>query len=258
MRSWQRGDFVYPDKIKTDKEGEDEIMRDQSELEAALSYRFEDKELLLAALTHSSYANEQRSKNRPTSSNERLEFLGDAVLELYITSYLYYKYPRATEGELARMRERLVCEAALASAAASIGLGDFLRLGKGEEQHGSRSRPSILADALEALIAAVHIDSGEAETERLIIELFGNAIDSAYRATVGDPKTRLQQLVQQGGIEELTYRVVREDGPLHRPYFEVEALINSNVVGRGSGKSKRDAEQSAAKEALALFGISEN
>ncbi len=232
-------------------------LKDPSELETVLSYRFEEKDLLFLAVTHSSYANEQRSKNRPTESNERLEFLGDAVLELYITSYLYYRYPRASEGELARMRERLVCEEALASAAASIGLGDFLRLGKGEEQMGSRSRPSILADALEALIAAVHIDSGEAETERLILQLFGDAIDIAYRATVGDPKTRLQQLVQQGGIEELTYRVVREDGPEHRRCFEVEALINSNVVGRGSGKSKRDAEQNAAREALTLFGISE-
>ena len=227
------------------------------DLQALLSYRFEDEELLLRALTHSSYANEQRSKNRHTDSNERLEFLGDAVLELYITSYLYYKYPRASEGELARMRERLVCEQALADAAASIRLGEFLRLGKGEEQLGSRGRPSLLADALEALIAAVHIDSGEAETERLILRLFGDSIESAYRATVGDPKTRLQQLVQQGGSEELTYRVVREAGPEHCRRFEVEALINSNVVGKGIGKSKRDAEQNAAREALLLFGISE-
>ena len=135
--------------------------------------------------------------------------------------------------------------------------GGFLRLGKGEEQTGRRSRPSILADALEALVAAVHIDSGEAETERLILYLFGDAIESAYQTTVGDPKTRLQQLVQQGGIEELTYCVVREDGPEHQRIFEVEARLNSNVVGRGSGKSKRDAEQNAAKEALMLFGVSE-
>ncbi len=233
------------------------IGRNPEELEALLAYRFADRELLKRAVTHSSYANEESSKNRPTESNERLEFLGDAVLELYITSYLYYKYPRASEGDLARMRQRLVCEETLAAAARTIALGDHLRLGKGEEQNGSRERPSILADALEALIAAVHIDSGEAETERLILRLFGDAIESAYQTTVGDPKTRLQQLVQQGGIEELTYRVVAEEGPEHRRRFVVEAMINSNVVGRGSGMSKRDAEQNAAREALSLFGIPE-
>ncbi len=231
------------------------VGRDPTELEEKLGYRFEDRTLLYRAVTHSSYANEERSKNRPTVSNERLEFLGDAVLELYISSYLYYKYPRDPEGNLTRMRQKLVCEETLAAAARAIGLGEYLLIGKGEEQTGSRERPSILADALEALVAAVHIDSGEAETERLILFLFGDALDSCARLMMGDCKTRLQQLVQQDGIEELTYRVVREDGPEHNRHFEVEARINSNVVGRGSGKSKRDAEQNAAREALRLFGV---
>ena len=231
------------------------VGRDPTELEVTLGYRFEDRELLHRAVTHSSYANEERSKNRHAVSNERLEFLGDAVLELYISSYLYYKYPRDPEGNLTRMRQKLVCEDTLATVARAIGLGEYLLIGKGEEQTGSRERPSILADALEALVAAVHIDSGEAETERLILFLFGDALDSCDRLMMGDYKTRLQQLVQQDGIEELNYRVVREDGPEHNKHFEVEALINSNVVGRGSGKSKRDAEQNAAREALRLFGV---
>lgn len=231
------------------------IGRNPSDLEAEIGYRFEDRELLNRAVTHSSFANEQRSKNRPIESNERLEFLGDAVLELYISSYLYYKYPRDPEGNLTRMRQSLVCEETLASAARSIRLGEYLLIGKGEEQSGSRERPSILADALEALVAAVHIDSGETETERLILYLFGDALDCCDRLMMGDFKTRLQQLVQQDGAEQLTYRVTREDGPEHNKHFEVQALINSNVVGCGNGKSKRDAEQNAAKEALRLFGI---
>lgn len=231
------------------------IGRDPAELEERLGYRFEDRELLYRAVTHSSYANEESSRNRPTVSNERLEFLGDAVLELYISSYLYYKYPNDPEGNLTRMRQKLVCEETLASAARAIGLGEYLSIGKGEEQTGSRERPSILADALEALVAAVHIDSGETQTERLILFLFGDALDRCDRVMMGDCKTRLQQLVQQDGIEELTYCVVREDGPEHDRRFEVEARINSNVVGRGSGKSKRDAEQNAAREALRLFGV---
>jgi ribonuclease-3 len=230
--------------------------QDILELETALGYTFRDPELLCRAMTHSSYANEQRAKGRPIASNERLEFLGDAVLELTVSQYLFLKYPKDAEGDLTRIRQQLVCEETLARVAERIGLGAYLSIGKGEEQSGSRSRPSILADAMEALIAAIHLDSSGEADERILLSLLRDEIAIVEHLRFGDYKTRLQQLVQQDGKEELTYRVVREDGPEHNKHFEVEALINSNVVGRGSGKSKRDAEQTAAKEALVLFGVS--
>lgn len=224
--------------------------RDAKELENLIGYRFRDPGLLVGALTHSSYANEMKGKVAGVFSNERLEFLGDAVLEEIVTRYLYSTCPDEGEGNLTRMRRTLVCEETLAAAARSIELGDFLYLGHGEEMQGGRELPSILADALEALFAAVRLDGGIDEAEKLIrrIVLSRECPDADY-------KTRLQELVQQDGIEELSYRVIREDGPEHSKVFEVEARINSNAVGRGTGKSKREAEQNAAKEALSLFGI---
>lgn len=226
-----------------------------AELEVALGYCFHEPSLLCAALTHSSYANEKRAKNPALQSNERLEFLGDAVLELTISQYLFEQYPTDSEGDLTRIRQQLVCEETLARAASSISLGRYLSVGKGEEQNGSRTRPSILADAMEALIAAVHLDSQGKETKRILLTLLASELRSAENLRNGDYKTRLQQLVQQDGVEELTYRVIRENGPEHNKMFEVEARINSNVVGYGAGKSKRDAEQNAAREALRLFGM---
>ncbi|MBR5043749.1 MAG: ribonuclease III [Clostridia bacterium] len=211
---------------------------------------FRDSGLLLAALTHSSYANEMKGKIPGIKSNERLEFLGDAILEEIVTRYLYATYPDAGEGELTRLRKSIVCEETLAAAARSIELGDYLFLGHGEEMQGSRALDSILADALEALVAAVRLDGGIEQAENLIKRTV-----LSQKVSDADYKTRLQQLVQQDGIEELSYRVVREDGPEHSKVFEVEAMINSNPVGRGTGKTKRDAEQMAAREALILFGI---
>ena len=226
------------------------VGRDVKELENSIGYSFRDPGLLPAALTHSSYANEMKGKIPGIKSNERLEFLGDAILEEIVTRYLYATYPDAGEGDLTRLRKSIVCEETLASAARSIELGEYLFLGHGEEMQGSRALDSILADALEALVAAVRLDGGIEEAENLIKRTV-----LSQKISDADYKTRLQQLVQQDGIEELSYRVVREDGPEHSKVFEVEAMINSNPVGRGTGKSKRDAEQNAAREALRLFGI---
>ncbi len=226
-----------------------------TELEGLLGYRFRDQHLLDAAMTHSSFANEERDRSHACSSNERLEFLGDSVLGFHISCYLYETYPNDPEGVLARMRQELVCEGTLARVARRISLGKFLSLGKGEEQTGSRERSSILADALEALIASVHLDGSGEGTAEVIRRLFESELLGCRHFLAGDYKTRLQQLVQQDGMEELTYRVSRESGPEHDKKFEVEACLNSNVVGVGYGKTKRDAEQMAAKIALSLFGI---
>ena len=226
------------------------VGRDVKELENSIGYSFRDPGLLPAALTHSSYANEMKGKIPGIKSNERLEFLGDAILEEIVTRYLYATYPDAGEGDLTRLRKSIVCEETLASAARSIELGKYLFLGHGEEMQGSRALDSILADALEALVAAVRLDGGIEQAENLIKRTV-----LSQKISDADYKTRLQQLVQQDGIEELSYRVVREDGPEHSKVFEVEAMINSNPVGRGTGKTKREAEQMAAREALKLFGI---
>lgn len=225
--------------------------RDPIELEVKIGYRFSDRRLLTEAVTHSSYANE----HRPTPSNERLEFLGDAVLELAVSRYLYRFYPQYTEGDLTKLRQQLVCEETLAELAGELSLGSYLSVGKGEEAAGSRARPSILADALEALIAAVDLDSHGASTEELVLRLFADRLRDSHQLAAIDYKTKLQQLVQQDGNEELRYEIVSVSGPEHDKLFEVQAYINSNAVGCGSGKSKRDAEQSAAREALLLFGV---
>ena len=224
--------------------------REIKELESAIGYRFRDPDLLSTALTHSSYQNEMKGKIAGIKSNERLEFLGDAILEEIVTRHLFETFPDDGEGKLTTMRKSLVCEETLADAARSVGLGKYLRLGHGEELQGSRDLPSLLSDAFEALIAAVRLDGGIQEAENLIrrVVLTRGSVPIDY-------KTRLQQFVQQDGKEELSYRVIHEDGPEHNKVFEVEALINSNSVGRGTGKSKRDAEQNAAREALSLFGI---
>ncbi len=224
---------------------------DPLELQEKLGYVFSDPRLLLEAVTHSSYANE----HKPTPSNERLEFLGDAVLEVTVSRYLYHAYPRSPEGDLTKLRQQLVCEDTLAELAKSLSLGSYLAVGKGEEPVGARERASILADALEALIAAVDLDSSGSATEGLIHRIFGNRLRFLTQSSSVDYKTRLQQLVQQDGNEELRYEIVSATGPEHDKLFQVQAYINSNAVGCGSGKSRRDAEQSAAREALLLFGV---
>ncbi len=216
-------------------------------------YVFRDPSLLETALTHSSYSHENKGT---CEDNERLEFLGDAVLGTAISTLLYRYYPNEREGSLSAYRQTIVCEASLARIATALRVGDMLRLGNGELQHNGREKRSILADAVEAIIAAVYLDCGGYMDER-VIRLIETLFEKEIRACVTrglDYKSRLQQVVEQDGTERLEYRVVSVDGPVHSPRFTVHALLNSNVIGRAVGRSKQEAEQGAAKEALALFG----
>lgn len=233
--------------------------RDPSGLEKQAGYTFADKSLLARALTHSSYSNESGVKNHHLLCNERLEFLGDSVLSIITSKYLYERFPDCPEGELTRMRSELVCERALSSYALQLGLGDYMLLGVGEEKNNGRQRKSILADAFEALIAAIYIDSGSCgfeNVQKFLLPFICEEIKSLGRQGFSaDPKTTLQQFVQQAEGDFLEYVTVRESGPDHMKEFFVEARLNSNVIGRGRGRSKREAEQNAAKEALALFHV---
>ena len=233
------------------------IGKEAVELATKIGYTFTDLTHLETALTHSSYTNEMRKKGIKASSNERLEFLGDAVLEIVISEYLYSNYSKYREGALTKMRQQLVCEKTLARIATRLGIGDYLNLGNSEESTDLRHRPKILADALEALIAAVYLDSTSRDDEsykQIILSLFINELDFAVSQRT-DYKTMLQQLAEQEGTSLLEYRVISEEGPEHDKLFTVEAIINNNVVGSGSAPNKKDAEMIAAKMALQLFGV---
>lgn len=222
-----------------------------SELEKRIGYTFQDQELIYEALSHSSYANEKKKQRR---SNERLEFLGDSVLSLVVSQYLFVHYPDLPEGELTKIRAALVCEKSLHKFALQIGLGDFLMLGKGEAHTGGRERPSILADAFEAVIAAIYLDSGLEAARRHILHFIPEHIPENRSVLFGDYKTALQEVIQKNPEEKVEYLLTSESGPDHNKSFVVEVCLNSNVIGTGEGKSKKEAEQMAAKEALALMG----
>jgi ribonuclease-3 len=231
--------------------------KDSLRLQDKLSYTFRDISHLDSALTHSSYTNEMRTRGIKAVSNERLEFLGDAVLQLVISEKLYDSYDKHREGALTKMRQQLVCEKTLARIAMSIDLGVYINLGNGEENSDCRSRPKILADTLEAVIAAVYLDSmarGSDDYKRVILKLFESEFSLASRQRT-DFKTRLQQLAEQDGSAFLEYRVLLEEGPDHNKSFTVAAYINNNEVGRGVGRTKKLAEMQAAKRALKLFGV---
>ena len=235
-------------------------MTDTGLLEENIGYRFKNGELLTRALTHSSYSNESGQRNHHMFCNERLEFLGDSVLSIITSNYLYKNFTDCPEGELTRMRAEVVCERALSGYSDAIGLGRYLLLGVGEEKNNGRQRRSILADAFEALLAAIYLDAGEngmAEAERFLMPFIIKEIECVRKkgSFNGDPKTLLQQFVQQAEGDFLEYAVVGESGPDHMKTFKVEARLNSNVIGRGEGRSKREAEQNAAREALALFSV---
>ena len=217
------------------------------DLEAALGYRFQNIQLLQNALTHSSYANERWHNS--LLSNERLEFLGDSVLGMLVAEYLYHSFPNRPEGELTRMRADMVCEQTLAAAANKIGIGEHLLLGHGEEQGGGRSRNSILADAMESVIAACFLDGGLGAA-LTVVQKFILVEVPVTRLHNVDYKTRLQELVQQKKNQTLSYALVGESGPDHDKQFVVEVRLNGNVVGSGSGSSKKRAEQSAAASAI--------
>lgn len=218
-----------------------------------LDYTFKNPELLKNALTHSSYANEHR--DRGVKNNERLEFLGDSVLGLICTKYIWNHYKNMPEGELTKLRSAIVCESSLYEFGLSIGLCDDLLLGKGEKSSGGGRRPSVLSDACEAVIAAVYLDGGFEEAEKFIIGFIKEKAEEIIRShTTVDYKTLLQEIVQKNHEETLSYRLKSESGPDHDKRFEVEVLINSNVIATGEGKSKKLAEQAAAKQALELMG----
>ncbi len=230
------------------------------ELQTKLGYRFQDPALLERALTHSSYSNETGARNHHLLSNERLEFLGDSVLSVISSEYLYRTYSHLPEGDLTRVRAALVCESALASYAEELGLGEYLLLGKGEKQSGGAKKPAVIADAFEAILAALYLDVGGAKALDRVAQFLLPFLKKAmtllpdmggYHA---DCKSRLQEFVQKDkGTPE--YRLVGESGPDHNKTFHVEVYLDSNCIGRGEGHSKKHAEQAAARAALSLFGI---
>lgn len=221
-----------------------------AELQKAIGYTFKNEELLIGALTHSSYANENLSSGE---SNERLEFLGDSVLGFIAAEYFYKDRTRLPEGELTKLRAAAVCEKSLFSYSQKINLGSYLFLGKGEIITGGDSRPSILADAFEALLAAIYLDGGMGAAKAFALPFLKT---SALKSdTLRDHKTTLQEVIQKNPEETLDYVVVAESGPDHNKVFTVEVHLNNNVIGKGKGKSKKIAEQEAAKEALALMGL---
>ncbi len=232
--------------------------RKLSELEEKIGYTFKDKKLLLRALTHSSYSNEAKARGEEIECNERLEFLGDSVLSLIVTSYLFNKFKNSLEGELSKIRSFTVSEKPLSKYAAEIGLGNYLFLGHGEDNEYARKRPSLTSDAFEALIAAIYLDSGLKEASDFVLPFAIKNIDTLEKENLTiDYKSLLQQIVQQEQGEILEYELLEERGPAHDKEFLMAAKLNNNIIGKGRGKSKRAAEQSAAKKALELFGKSE-
>ena len=228
------------------------------ELEGKLGYTFKDRSLIIRALTHSSHSNETGERNHHLLCNERLEFLGDSVLSLVVSRHLYHHYQNEPEGDLTCMRKDVVCAPALARYARKIGLGECLLLGIGEDRNGGRDNENILADAFEAVLAALYIDtdSNLDTVAAFLLPLVEEDLkEYESKGTDRDYKTPLQQFIQQTEGDHLEYVLVHEEGPDHMKIFEVEARLNSNVIGRGKGRSKRKAEQAAAKDALALFGV---
>lgn len=223
---------------------------DINELQEKLGYKFNDEGLLLRALSHSSYVNENHSVG---GSNERLEFLGDSVLGFITAENFFKNYKNFPEGELTKLRAAMVCEKSLAGFAREIELGKYLMLGKGEMITGGRERPSIQADAFEAVIAAIYLDGGMDAARKFVLKYIDEAIKR--HQSVKDYKTILQEVVQRNPGEIVEYVLVGETGPDHDKRFEVEVHLNSNVIGRGIGKSKKRAEQEAAREALELMGL---
>ncbi len=231
--------------------------KDITQLEKAIGYTFKNKAILKDALTHSSYANELKARKISCECNERLEFLGDSVLSLVVSEYLFEEYSDLPEGELTQRRAALVQSSALASYSRDFGVGDFLLLGHGEEKNNGRSRQSTLENAFEAIIAAIYCDAGEEGFQKVrefVLPIIKKQLEGDFNTRHIDAKTELQQLIQQAEGDFLEYIVIGESGPDHAKTFSVEARLNSNVIGRGSGRSKREAEQLAATEALKLFG----
>lgn len=221
-------------------------MKQKTVLEKTIGYTFQEAPLLDHALTHSSYANEKRMKK--SASNERLEFLGDAVLELVSSEFIFNSQASMPEGDMTKLRASLVCEPTLAMCARQIHLGDYLLLGKGEEGTGGRERDSILSDALEAVIGAIYLDGGFTNAKEFIIRFILSDMDK--KKLFFDSKTILQEIVQSYSREPLSYELIKEEGPDHNKKFTVEARLGESVLSKGSGRTKKGAEQEAAYRAI--------
>lgn len=224
---------------------------DFTEFEKKIGYTFKNKELLHEALSHSSYANELK---RGRNSNERLEFLGDSVLSIVVSKHLFTHFKHLPEGELTKIRASLVCEKALFEFSKKIDLGKHILLGKGEENSGGRTRPSIVSDAFEAVIAAVFLDGGMVEAEKYVLSFVPKNLEANSSKSLHDYKTMLQEIIQKNPEERVEYVLADQTGPDHDRSFVVQVRLNSNVIGTGEGHSKKQAEQAAAREALSLMG----
>lgn len=223
-------------------------------IEEKIGYSFSNHELFINAMTHSSYSNEKKAKFHV--DNERLEFLGDSVLSIVVSEYLYKNYPKKLEGELTKARSKLVCESTLSNCAREIGIGEAVILGKGEELTGGRNRSSILADAFEALLAAIYLDSGFEEAKLFVLSQLSKYMDDAINGKIiQDYKTYLQEVVQLTKGNILEYILSGSKGPDHSKTFFVDVCLNGKVIGSGKGNSKKEAEQVAAKAAISYFEI---
>lgn len=218
------------------------------ELEEIIGYHFRDRNLLIKALTHSSFLNENKNPDAFPEDNERLEFFGDAIIEFLVSEYLFRQYAGIAEGDLTRLRASLVCEQSLAQCSRQIRLGEFLRMGKGEEATGGRERASVTSDAFEALTAAIYLDSGWQSAEEFVREHLLRAMESG--TLFFDAKTRLQETVQKKGGRNLQYEMISEEGPSHNKMFVAAACLDGREIGRGQGHSKKAAQQEAALAAL--------
>ena len=227
---------------------------DFTEFEKKIGYTFKNKELLHEALSHSSYANETKNGR---NSNERLEFLGDSVLSIVVSVHLFKHFKHLPEGDLTKIRASLVCEKALFEFANKIDLGKHILLGKGEENSGGRTRPSIVSDAFEAVIAAVYLDGGMEAAEKYVLSFIPKDLNANSSKALQDYKTMLQEIIQRNPEERVEYVLADQTGPDHDRKFVVQVRLNSNVIGTGEGHSKKQAEQAAAKEALRLMGYKE-
>lgn len=224
------------------------------ELEKKIGYTFKSKKLIKIALTHSSFSNESGGKFR---SYERLEFLGDSVLGVITSDYIFRTFPNLPEGELTKLRASLVCEKQLYEFSKELGLQKYIKLSRGERHCMGQDRPSILADVFESICAAIYLDSGIKEASEFVLKFVVNAIKNPKTQAIHDYKTDLQEIVQRNPGETINYNLVKETGPDHDKRFTVEVQINNNSLGKGSGRSKKEAEQRAAKSALSLMGYSE-
>lgn len=220
-------------------------------LQKKINYSFKNEKLLFEALSHSSFANE----NKNYKSNERLEFLGDSVLSIVVSDYIFKHFTHIPEGDLSKLRASLVCESSLFEFAKTIDLGSHIFLGKGEDMNGGRERPSIVSDAFEAVIAAIYLDGGIEAARPYILSFIPKDITPKGSDAFHDYKTILQEVIQRNPEEKIVYNLKDEFGPDHNKHFTVQVMLNQNVIAEGTGRSKKAAEQEAAKEALALMGI---